>query len=87
MTYEKPERVRIGGLWKHETRNGITFLSGGLSYDSMFEIWPNNSKREGKNDPDYQIFIAQKVRKDPNTPKPADPMEDVRFSNHNDVPF
>ena len=60
--YVKPQRVKIGGLWKSETKTGKVYYSGQLGFGSGIEIWANN-KREGSKDPDFQVYIVERRKK------------------------
>lgn len=70
----KPARVKLGGLWRNETKNGKQYLSGTLGYDTVIEVWPNIKRDgpEGEKDPDFQIFLSQKMKKTAGTFKPKD---------------
>lgn len=71
-------QVKLGGLWKNTTKTGKTYLSGTLGYDANIQIWPNK-KRDGKEDPDYNIYISQKKHKK---------LEDENvLQENNEVPF
>ncbi len=78
----KPARVKLGGLWKSQTKGGKSYLSGSIGYDAMIEIWPNTKREgmEGAKDPDYQIFIVQKFK------KPTSPIEETK-DQISEVPF
>ena len=57
----KSEMVRLGGLWKNETKDGKTYLSGTFG-GARLMIFPNGFK-EKDNDPDYVVTIAQSQAK------------------------
>jgi hypothetical protein len=69
-------KIKLGGLWRNRTRNGKEYLSGNLTHDSMLQIWPNNHKREGKSDPDYNLYIMPRWKK-PETTTEVDPFADT----------
>lgn len=85
----KPNRTKIGGLWKNTTQSGIPYISGPLSSYSSIEIWPNKKRdgEQGKNDPDYQIFITEKIKKETNTSQSLDTFSNIMPNNINEVPF
>ena len=57
----KSDMVRLGGLWKNETKDGKTYLSGTFG-GARLMIFPNGFK-EKDNDPDYVVTIAQSQSK------------------------
>ncbi len=58
----QPHKIKVGGLWKNQTKTGIVFYNGDLSYNTRIEIWPNK-KREGMRDPDFSLFLVEKPKK------------------------
>ncbi len=80
MDEQKTQRVKLGGLWEHETRSGIKFWTGDLGMNVQIQVWPNK-KREGKNDPDYAIWFGEKLKKPKET-------EIMSFPpNSSEIPF
>lgn len=75
-------QVKLGGLWKNTSKNGKTYLSGTLGYDSNLQVWPNK-KREGKDDPDYNVYITQRKFKKTD----ATTETDHHTETTNEVPF
>lgn len=75
------EKVRMGGVWKHQTKDGQWFLSGPFTYGTTIEIWPNEKRKgaEGEKDPDYNVVISQKPKKPVGTFKPKEEVEQVPF--------
>lgn len=67
-------KVRLGGLWSHESKRGYQYLSGNLGQGRLL-IFPNNHKR-GENDPDYILYVAQKPKKKDAPPDGADYEDD-----------
>ena len=66
--------VRIGGLWKNETKDGKTYLGGSFG-GARLMIFPNGFK-EKDSDPDYVLCISQ-----------AQPKKEKAESNRNDFSF
>ena len=60
------------GLWKAKDKNGVTYLSGGLSGITQLMVMPNTHKRNDK-DPDYFVYI-----------KPTKKIGDAVVSKNND---
>ena len=70
--------IRVGGLWSNTTRSGGKYLSGSLG-NARIVILPNDRKREGKNDPDYTLFIAPQEQRE-NVPA-------TTVTDDHDIPF
>ena len=49
--------IRLGGLWKNETKDGKTYLAGSFG-GARLMIFPNGYK-EKDSDPDYVVTMAQ----------------------------
>lgn len=56
-------KIKIGGLWKKESKDGTVFYSGNLSYSSNILLFKNRYKKSEK-DPDLILYIAQKLKKE-----------------------
>ena len=63
---EKNAIVRLGGLWKNTSKNGVEYLSGNLGMGKLL-IFKNLNKEDGSNAPDYYINIAEKRETRPAT--------------------
>lgn len=59
---EKGDLIKIGSLWKHQNNEGKTFLSGSIGEAGCL-IFSNKYKEEGKNHPDYNIYVTTKKKK------------------------
>lgn len=71
-TDRKDDKVRIGRLWKGVSKAGTNYLSGVIDSDGWQRAeeenlmrlgWrllalPNGSQREGKRDPDVDVFLV-----------------------------
>ena len=51
------DMVRIGGMWKNETKQGKTYLAGSFG-GARLMVFPNGYK-EKDSDPDYVLCISQ----------------------------
>lgn len=51
------ELVKLGGLWRNQTKDGKTYLSGNFGGAKVL-IFPNGFKTED-NQPDYTLSITQ----------------------------
>lgn len=67
----KSDMIKLGVLWKKTSREGgRPFLSGAVRNDGVdaalallrsgarFLVLSNQNKREGKNDPDCELFVV-----------------------------
>lgn len=59
---EKAAFIRAGGLWKNQSKDGRTFLSGSLGGIRVW-IFPNGYK-EKENDPDYILSFSQNEKRE-----------------------
>ena len=82
MTKDFTGLVKLAGLWKQEGKDEKVYYSGSLSYSTNILLFPNSFKKEGDKQPDLNLFIARKEKKE-DRPKPQD-AEDARDS---DIPF
>jgi len=71
----KDNMIKLTGLWKNETKDKKTYLSGNLTYGTKLLIFQNKFKETDK-DPDYNAYIAVKEQKQG---QPAGDTEDVPF--------
>lgn len=55
------DMVRIGGMWKNETKQGKTYLAGSFG-GARLMVFPNGYK-EKDSDPDYVLCISQSQSK------------------------
>ena len=60
---EQASKIKIGGLWKKEGKDGVVFYSGNLSYSSNLLIFKNKFKRSER-DPDLILYISEKKKKE-----------------------
>lgn len=75
---EQYQRVKLTGVWKNTTKNGQTYYAGNMSSLSdeqktwlsrvqedpssvTIQLWPN-SKREGRNDPDFNLVMTERKK-------------------------
>lgn len=56
------DKIRISGLWKNQSKNGITYLKGNLSPVASLLIMPNDYKKTDR-DPDYFLYMTQNEKK------------------------
>ena len=59
--------LRVGGLWKNETKDGKTYLAGSLG--SLRLLIFQNKFKEKESDPDYILSVA------PSKPKEDQPKQ------------
>ena len=60
---EQASKIKIGGLWKKEGKDGVVFYSGNLSYSSNLLIFKKEFKRSER-DPDLILYISEKKKKE-----------------------
>lgn len=106
MSKEKSysKSIKIGGLWIKKSREGQTYLNGSIDLgDRAFyvSIFKNNNKREGSNDPDYNILKGEEkqpytkpVKEVRNLSQPQKATNRIQLATNNnpilddeDVPF
>lgn len=68
--------VKLTGLWKSKTKQGVSLLSGSLNAVTSLLIMPNTFKKDPK-DPDYYIYL--KAREKDATAKPATAPDELDF--------
>ena len=54
---QKSDLLRVGGLWRNETKDGKAYLAGSLG--SLRLMIFENAFKESEKDPDYVLSIAQ----------------------------
>ena len=65
MSENKPDKksgyesIRLMGLWKSESKNGMTYLQGTFTSSSVITIFPNNYKDDPAQ-PDYIAYLNRK---------------------------
>jgi len=59
---EDSKLINVCGLWKNESRNGSTYLSGSLGGVQIL-VFPVKEKRSDKS-PDYMLCISEKKREE-----------------------
>jgi hypothetical protein len=52
--------VKLTGLWLGKTKAGKSYMSGTLG-NAKVMIFKNEFKKEGDNQPDYNVYIAPKA--------------------------
>jgi len=62
MNEEQAPKIKIGGLWKKEAKDGTVFYQGGLSFSSNLLLFKNKFKRSER-DPDLILYISEKKKK------------------------
>jgi len=65
MSDEK-KMVKLTGLWANVSNSGLEYLSGSMG-SSRILIYKNTYKKEGDNQPDYQVYIAENNKKQEST--------------------
>lgn len=64
------DKVRIGGLWREESKAGGAYLSGRLSATSKLLVLPNGHKKAEK-DPDFILYLAPVREREQTSDKPS----------------
>lgn len=74
--------IKLTGLWSNTSKDGkITFLSGNLG-GGRIVIMKNNFKKEGSNEPDFNLLIEEQLKKENTSaifPKNNEENKDVPF--------
>ena len=60
---KSPEKIKLTGLWKQESRSGDVYYSGSLTYSTNILLFKNQYKKSER-DPDLILYIAEKVKKE-----------------------
>jgi len=71
--------TRLGGLWVHKDKNGNDYFSGDFSPFTKILILKNTYKKEGSSEPDYNLNIAPKKKKEELGSKEVTDNDDVPF--------
>ena len=82
MSEEFEGLVKLTGLWKQKDKEGKTYYSGGLTYSTNILLFPNSYKKEGDKQPDLNLFICKKKKKEE---KPK--FQDSEDPGGDEVPF
>lgn len=82
---EKPNRLKVSGLWERKTKNGLTFWTGDFTYGTQIEIWPNSKKKSDK-EPDLLVYVADKFKK-PNPEVIQNVKESLENQGWEDIAF
>ena len=53
-------KIRLGGLWKSKSKNGVDYLSGSLGQARLL-IFRNDQKRDDSA-PDYTMYIVPREK-------------------------
>lgn len=75
---EKSSMIKLGGLWKHEDKNGEECFSCPYTYATNLRIYKNSYKKKS-NEPDYNIYIVQKEKKEDGVKAEVKSEEEVPF--------
>lgn len=57
--------IRLTGLWINKNDEGKTHMAGNVGGARLL-IFKNERKRDGKNDPDYYLCIAENKKREDN---------------------
>jgi hypothetical protein len=74
---EKEAKIPLAGLWRNETKDGKTYLSGYLG-EAKILIFPNGFK-ETEKQPDYRMYLVENKREKQAEVKKVQNFEDVSF--------
>lgn len=58
--------IKITGLWANTDKNGKPYFSGNLNGAKIL-VYENSFKEPDSNQPDFNMFIAEGKKKDPET--------------------
>ena len=61
---EKSKLEKICGLWKKQTKDGRSYLSGKIDEDYNCLVFKNTYKKEGDNQPDYNVFRSPSFKRE-----------------------
>lgn len=56
-------KVKLTGLWENTTAKGEKYFSGSLGAARLL-MFRNSYKEDGDNQPDYNLFLVPKEKKD-----------------------
>lgn len=63
MSEEQAPKIKIGGLWKQQSKSGDVYYSGSLTYSTNLLLFKNRYKKSEK-DPDLLLYVSQKLKKE-----------------------
>lgn len=69
--------IEVSGLWIHESKEGKKYFTGNMGKVRIV-IFKNTLKKEGSNEPDYNMYFDEAVKKVVATSSSID---------YNDIPF
>jgi hypothetical protein len=78
MEEQMSDLLKLGGLWKNQTKDGEMMLSGSLGYNINIKIFKNGYK-DKENDPDYILYLAPKPKKEEGGGYKKDQDDDIGF--------
>ena len=55
--------LKMMGLWVSQDKNGNDYFSAPYTHGTKILIYKNTYKKEGSNEPDYNVYIAPKAEK------------------------
>ena len=55
--------LKLMGLWVSQDKNGNDFFSAPYTNGTKMLIYKNTYKKEGSNEPDYNVYVAPKKKK------------------------
>jgi hypothetical protein len=67
--------IKVSGIWENKTHKGETFFSGSFGGVRVI-ILKNGFKKEGSNEPDYNMYFDENKKEAPKETKPANTFED-----------
>lgn len=50
--------IKLTGIWKFTTKEGLTYYSGTINGSSRLLIFPNKKKTRSEQ-PDFEVYIAE----------------------------
>lgn len=77
--------LRVTGLWVNTQRDGNQYLNGSLGGLRLF-VFKNSYKKEGSNEPDYNLFVTANETKKTDKPKEESAKDDTPVDT-GDLPF
>jgi hypothetical protein len=70
--------LKASGLWLNKDSKGNSFFSGNLGGIRVV-IFKNTFKKEGSNEPDYQMYFTEQTKKDDKEAAPEVKDDDIPF--------
>lgn len=70
------QKIRLGGLWKSRSKNGLEYLSGKFAQARLL-VFPN-VRKQTENSPDYSVYVAPCEKPETGT-SPSVPEEEIQF--------